>query len=381
MELGELKVPEPSEPSVPSSVSSGTAPPAAPVAEMSVDPAAVARIRAEIQLDDRSKISTFGDRAQRSVTGYADRILAQTRNKDIGETGRLLTDIILKAKQLDPAALEKEGFFSKLFGGARAQIEKFKARFDDVAGQIDAVGIELDRRRETLRRDIAMLDDLHEETKQGIRELDAYIAAGKAFAEEFRTKELPALKARAHAAAAAGGTGAGLMEAQEFQDAQQALDRLDKRVFYLQQARHVGIQQLPQIRIVQASDETLMEQLQASTRLTIPLWKQKMVLLLGLQRQKDAFDLQKTVTDTTNQMLRQTSDMMKGQAVEIEEASQRGIVDLETLEKTNADLIETIQSVVQVQEDGGRTRAEGEARLEQMTGELRTALTDTRYGS
>lgn len=381
-------MPEPSDPSQSSPASAPAAPPAvtatpAPAAapEIAIDPAAVARIRAEIQLDDRSKISTFGDRAQRSVTGYADRILAQTRNKDIGETGKLLTDIILKAKQLDPAALEKEGFFTKLFGGARAQIEKFKARFDDVAGQIDAVGIELDRRRETLRRDIAMLDDLHDETKQGIRELETYIAAGKAFAEEFRTKELPALKTRAEAAAAAGGTGAGLMEAQEFQDAQQALDRLDKRVFYLQQARQVGIQQLPQIRIVQASDETLMEQLQASTRLTIPLWKQKMVLLLGLQRQKDALDLQKTVTDATNQMLRQTSDMMKGQAVEIEEASQRGIVDLETLEKTNADLIETIQSVMQIQEDGRRTRAEVESRLEHMTGELRAALTDTRYGA
>jgi uncharacterized protein YaaN involved in tellurite resistance len=348
-------------------------------AETAVDAGAVARIRAEIQLDDRSKISTFGDRAQRSVTGFADRILAQTRNKDLGETGKLLTDIILKARQIDPAALEKEGFFTKLFGGARAQIEKFKARFDDVAGQIDAVAIELDRRRETLRRDIAMLDDLHDETKQGIRDLETYIEAGKAFAAEFSAKELPALKARAETAAAAGGQGGGLMEAQEYQDAAQALDRLEKRVFYLQQARQIGIQQLPQIRIVQASDETLMEQLQASTRLTIPLWKQKMVLLLGLQRQKDALDLQKTVSDATNQMLRQTSDMMKGQAVEIEEASQRGIVDLETLEKTNADLIETMQSVIEIQENGRRTRAEVEVRLEQLTGELRAALTDTRF--
>ena len=352
-----------------------------PLADLAPDANAVAKIRAEIQLDDRSKISTFGDRAQRSVTGYADRILAQTRNKELGDTGKLLTDIILRAKQLDPAALEKEGFFSKLFGGARAQVEKFKAKFDDVAGQIDAVSIELDRRREALRRDIAMLDDLHDETKQGIRELDSYIAAGKAFADDFRTTQLPALKARADQAASAGAAGAGLMEAQEYQDALQALDRLDKRVYYLQQARQVGIQQLPQIRIVQASDETLMEQLQASTRLTIPLWKQKMVLLLGLQRQKDALDLQKTVTDATNEMLKQTSDMMKGQAVEIEEASQRGIVDLETLEKTNADLIETITSVMTLQEEGRRKRAEAETRMEQLTGELRRGLTDTRFGA
>jgi uncharacterized protein YaaN involved in tellurite resistance len=351
---------------------------AAAIPDIKVDAGAVAKIKAEIQLDDRSRISTYGDRAQRSVTGFADRILAQTKNKELGETGKLLTDIILKAKQLDPAALEKEGFFGRLFGGVKAQVERFKARFDDVAGQIDAVGIELDKRRETLRRDIAMLDDLHDETKGGIGELDAYIAAGKQFVEEFKATQLPALKARADAAAA-GGAGAGLMEAQEYQDAVQALDRLEKRVFYLLQARQIGIQQLPQIRIVQASDETLMEQLQASTRLTIPLWKQKMVLLLGLQRQKDALDLQKTVTDATNEMLRQTSDMMKGQAVEIEEASQRGIVDLETLEKTNADLIETMQNVMQIQQEGRQKRAEVEARLNQLTSELRTALADRRY--
>jgi uncharacterized protein YaaN involved in tellurite resistance len=169
------------------------------------------------------------------------------------------------------------------------------------------------------------------------------------------------------------------MEAQEYKDAEQALDRLEKRVFYLQQARQVGIQQLPQIRIVQAGDETLMEQLQASTRLTIPLWKQKMVLVLGLNRQKEALELQKSVSEATNEMLKQTSEMMKGQALEIEEASQRGIVDIETLEKANTDLIETIQGVVRLQEEGRAKRAEVEARLSVLTAELQTALTDTRF--
>ena len=367
---------EPTSPKAPEPTLHAT-PQAEPPPLPPVDPQALAKIRAEIQLDDRAKIATYGDRAQRNVTGYADRILAQTRNKELGDTGKLLTDIIMRAKKLDPATLEKEGFLGKLFGGARAQLEKFKARFDDVASQIDAVSIELDKRREGLRKDIAMLDDLHDETKASITELDNYIAAGKAFAEQFRTQDLVALQARA--AAAGGEPGQGLMEAQEYQDAQQALDRLEKRVFYLQQARQIGIQQLPQIRIVQSSDETLMEQLQASTRLTIPLWKQKMVLLLGLNRQKEALDLQKNVTDATNEMLKQTSEMMKGQALEIEEASQRGIVDLETLEQANADLIETIQGVIQLQEQGRAKRAEVETRMQGLTEELRLALTDTRF--
>lgn len=362
----------PAAPSTPATPTPATAPP------LQVDPKVIERIRSEIVIGDRAKITTYGDRAQRAATGYADKILSETRNKDIGDTGRLLTDVILKAKKLDPSTLQDEGFFGKLFGGMRAQVERFKARFDDVAGQIDAVGIEIDKRREGLRRDIAMLDQLHEETKSSIMELEAYIQAGKLFVDSYRAGDLPALKARAEQAATAG-QGAGLMEAQEYKDAEQALDRLEKRVFYLQQARQISIQQLPQIRIVQASDETLMEQLQASTRLTIPLWKQQMVLALGLNRQNEALELQKSVTDATNEMLKRTSEMMKDQAIDIEEQSQRGLVDLETLEKTNRDLIDTIQGVLRIQDEGRAKRALVEKRMEELSGELRTALVDTGY--
>ena len=153
------------------------------------------------------------------------------------------------------------------------------------------------------------------------------------FADEYRTGQLPALQAAASKASADGSQD--LMAAQDYQDAVQALDRLEKRVLYLQQARQIAIQQLPQIRIVQNGDSTLIESLQASINLTIPVWKQKMVLLLGLTRQQEALAMQKTVTDTTNQMLKQASEMMKSQAVEIEQQSQRGIVDIDTLAQTN----------------------------------------------
>ncbi|MEK7661395.1 MAG: toxic anion resistance protein, partial [Pseudomonadota bacterium] len=296
---------------------------------------------------------------------------AQTLNKELGETGKLLTDIIAKAKGLDPNALEKKGFFGKLFGGARAEIEKFKGKYEDVASQIDAIGIQLEKRKDGLRRDIAVLDDLHEQTAASIVQLLAYIDAGEEFAKDMRATRLPELKAAAEAAAVAGD---GLIEAQTFKDAEQALDRLEKRVFYLRQARQIGIQQLPQIRIVQSGDETLIESLQASTRLTIPLWKQKMVLVLGLRRQEDALEMQKAVTDATNKMLRETSAMMKNQAIAIEEQSQKGIVDVETLEQANRDLIDTISGVIQTQEEGRTRRAEIEIRMGQMTEELRQAL-------
>lgn len=340
------------------------------------DPAEIARIGDRIDLSDRAGISVYGDRAQQAVSDYSDRILREVRNRDLGEVGKLLTDIIVKSKKLDPASLKDEGFLSRMFSSFRARLERFKEQFEDVAGQIDRIGLELDRHKDILRRDIALLDDLHEETRQSIVQLDAYVQAGKDFAERFRATELPRLKSTADAASA--GPGGGMLEAQVYQDSLQALDRLEKRVFYLQQARQLGIQQLPQIRIVQAGDETLIENLQATSALTVPAWKQKMVILLGLTQQKSALDLQKTVTDATNDMIRQASKMMKDQAIAIEQQSQRGIVDIDTLAAANRDLIDTINGVLKVQEDGRAKRAEAEQRMQKMTIELKKAMIEAR---
>lgn len=361
-----------------------TADPAAPLAGVkaetlpAIKPATelITQIRSQIQLRDRAGMTQFGERAHKRVTEFSDRILSQTRNKDIGETGKLLSDIIMKAKGLDPAAVQNKGLFGRIFGNVKAEITKFKSRFETVAAQIDAIAIELDKRKDVLRRDIAMMDNLHEETKQAIIDLEAYIEAGKVFAADFKAHELPRLQAAAQTASEESDK---LIRAQEYQDAVQALDRLEKRVFYLQQARQIGIQQLPQIRVVQAGDETLIENLQASTQLTIPVWKQKMVLLLGLQRQQEALALQKSVTDATNQMMRQASEMMKEQSIAIEEQSQRGIVDMETLADTNRELIDTIESVLKIQEEGRMKRAEAEKQMAQMTEDLRRTLSNTGF--
>ncbi|TCR68632.1 toxic anion resistance protein [Bosea sp. BK604] len=335
------------------------------------DPNLVAQIKQGIDLGDRALVTSFGDRSQRDVVAFADRVLAQTRNREMGDTGALLLDVIEKARGLDPATVQKAGFFEKLISSAESRLRRFVGRFEDVASQIEGINIQLDKHKDILRRDISLLDDLHEETRRSIQFLEAHIAAGKVFAEEFRNGRLLELKSEADSAQA---TGDGLMAAQAYQDAAQAVDRLEKRVFYLQQARQIGIQQLPQIRLVQAGDETLIENLQATTQLTIPVWKQKMVLLLGLTRQSAALDLQKTVTDATNTMMRQASEMMKSQAIEIEKQAQRGIIDIQTLEKTNRDLIDTVTGVLAVQREGRQKRAAVETRMQQLTGELKTAL-------
>jgi uncharacterized protein YaaN involved in tellurite resistance len=292
----------------------------------------------------------------------------------MGTTGKLLSDILAKARGLDPATIREGGFLSRMFSTMEARLHRFVEQYDDVASQIDRICVELDGNKETLRRDIAILDELHEQTKAALTALDAHIDAVKKFVAEFRAGKLVELEKAAKAQAGSDG----LLAAQAYQDAAQALDRLEKRIFYLQQARQIGIQQLPQIRIVQSGDETLIENLQATTELTIPVWKQKMILLLGLTRQESALELQKTVTDATNQMMRQASEMMKTQAIDIEKQSQRGIVDYQTLEKTNRDLIDTISGVLAIQAEGGKKRAEIEGRMAQLTEDLRSAMSNSR---
>jgi uncharacterized protein YaaN involved in tellurite resistance len=337
-----------------------------------VDSSKVAAIKSDINIQDTAQITAFGERAQREVAGFADRILTQTRNRELGDTGALLSDVIAKAKGLDPADLQKQNFLTRMFGGLRRQIFRFQQRFETVAAQIDRITVELEKRVDIMRRDVTMLDGLHDQTKDSISSLDAYIAAGKAYADEFRRGPLVDLAAKAKGGS--GGDTQDLMAAQQYQDAVQALDRLEKRVLYLQQARQIAIQQLPQIRIVQSGDTTLIESLQASVTLTIPAWKQKMVLLLGLTRQEEALAMQKTVTDTTNQMLRQASEMMKTQAIDIEQQSQKGIVDIETLSKTNQDLIDTIQGVLRVQSEGRQKRALIEQEMDRQTQALKAVL-------
>jgi uncharacterized protein YaaN involved in tellurite resistance len=337
------------------------------------DDGAVAAIARQIDLGDRAMLAGFGEQAQREVVDFADRILDQARNRDLGDTGRLLQDILLKAERLDPAALREQGWFARLFSSLEARVRRFAMEFETVAAQIEGIAIELERHRDTLRRDVAMLDELHRETLAAIARLDTFIAAGRGFAERFRAERLPALQREAEGDAA-------VLAVQALRDATQALDRLEKRVFYLQQARQIGIQQLPQIRIVQGGDETLIESLGATINLAVPLWKQKMVLLLGLSHQRQALEMQRTVTDATNQMLRQTAGMMKDQAIEIERQANRGIVDIETLEATNAELIGAVRGVLAVQQEGRAKRLDAERRMDRMTAELRQALLESGRG-
>ena len=344
----------------------------APQVPVPTGPILETAIKASIHLGDTAQIAGFGEQAQREVAGFADQILQQARGRDLGDTGALLSELMAKAKGLDVADLRKADPITRLIGGVRRQVSRFRSQFETVASQIDAISTELQTRVDRMRHDMQMLDGLHAQARCSISALDGFIAAGKAFADEFRRGELVALQAGAAEPAADGGHD--LLAAQAYQDAMQALDRLEKRVYTLQQARQIAVQQLPQIRVVQNGDATLVESLSASITLTIPAWKQKMVLLLGLERQREALAMQKAVTDTTNALIRRTSEMLKTQALEIERHSQEGVVDLGLLARTNEELIETITGVLNIQAEGRQNRATAETEMKRQTEQLRLTL-------
>ncbi|MEO0393059.1 MAG: toxic anion resistance protein [Pseudomonadota bacterium] len=335
------------------------------------DKALVAKIKSDIDLTDRAHLISFGDSAQREVAAFADRILSETLNKDTGPVGNLLSDMMIKVKGLDPKSLEKLGFFERIFGGVKAKMERFKSQFTNVAAQIDRIALELQSQQETLKRDIAMLDGLHAKNLEQMQTLEAFIVAGTQYVEEARKETIPAMEARLQEV----GDGAeGQLAAQQLNDARQALERLDKKIHDLKLSRVIALQALPQIRLVQSGNATLVEKLQSSVATTIPTWKNQMTIALAIHRQREALELQKNVSEATNQMLKDNAERLRAGTVEVERESQRGVVDIATLSKVNEELIGTINDVLRIQEEGRQQRAAAEQEMKRIEVELKDTL-------
>lgn len=345
------------------------------MAPLELAPAAdlVARFRSEIDLDDRAKILSYGEPAQRDVASYADKILRDTMAKDSGEVGDLMSDLLLKVKGLDPSSLQKLGFIDRLFGGARAKVEKFKGKFTSLADQVDRVALELERQSDQLKRDVAMLDGLYDRNLTHLRTLEAYIQAGTDYLTTARSEVIPALESNARAA---GEGHEAQMAAQRLKDTLDALERLDKRLYDLKLSRTIAMQTMPQIRLIQSGNATLADKLQSSIHTTIPTWKNQMTIALALHRQKEALSLQREVSNTTNEMLKKNAAALRTGSVEIEKESQRGIVDIETLVKVNEELIGTIGDILRIQHEGRDARAKAEGEMRKIETDLKTTLLD-----
>lgn len=339
------------------------------ISKLSPDAVAKARAVADtIRLDDSNAVVQYGVGAQAKIAGFADTILTEIRNKDAGYVGETLTDLMVKIKGVDVGGLGKDpGFLGKLFGGLKAQFAKFMSRYESLATQIDKTVAELEKSRMQLLRDITMLDGLYTKNTEYLQELDIYIAAGQMKLEQARIEILPELQKKASESNDP-------VDGQKLQDFNQFLNRFEKKLHDMKLSRMISIQTGPQIRLIQNNNQTLVEKIQSSIVNTMPLWKNQIIIAISLFRQKGSLELQRSVTDTTNELLSKNSEMLKQGSIEIAKESERGIVELETLQKVNTDLITTIEETLKIQQEGKQKRAAAEIELVKMEEDLKSRL-------
>lgn len=307
--------------------------------------------------------STYARDAQRSLSDFADNVLAHTSNKATGEAGELLRELLAEVEGAELSGIKEIPIIGKVVVG----IDKLRRTYQKVAPQVDEVVEKLERAQAQMVADIAMYDTMYERNVEQYRALKVYIAAGKDALARFRADALPALEAEAASSGDA-------MGAQVLKDFKDKLDRFEKRLDDLDRVSVVSLQLAPQIKLLQNADKSISEKIDTTISTTIPLWKSQMVIALGLANQRAALDLQKSVDDTTNKLLRANAEALQQGAVAAEEATQRGSVDIETLEEVNQRLIDTLHETIRIQQEGRAARADAEGRMRRIESDLKAAL-------
>ena len=323
----------------------------------------------KIDLNDSAIILQYGAACQKKIAEFSDNALAGVRTKDLGQTSDMIADLVSELKGFD--ATEEEKGFLGIFKKAGSQVTRLKARYDKAENNIDMITGKLEDHQNQLLKDIIMLDKMYETNLNYFKELTMYIMAGKKKLEAERATTLPELKAKAKQS--------GLThDAQAANDYAAMCDRFEKELYDLELTRTISVQMAPQIRLIQNNDAILSEKIQSTINNTIPLWKNQMVLALGLAHSKEALETQRAVTDMTNELLKKNADMLKQGTVEIAQESERGIVDIETVAYTNQQLITTLDEVLRIQDEGRAKRREAEDQLIRIETELKNKLLEIR---
>lgn len=322
----------------------------------------------KIDITESNTVLHYGSAAQKKISDFSDTALQNVRTKDLGEIGDLLGQLVTELKNYDAdEPTEKKGFFASLFDKGQDTTSKFKIKYESAEKNVERVANMLEAHQITLLKDIALLDELYERNQQNTKELTMYILAGRKRVNEIRENELPALVAKAKAS--------GLPEdAQEANDLEQACVRFEKKLYDLALTRQISIQMAPQIRLVQNNDTLMTEKIQSTLVNTIPLWKNQIVLALGISHSKEAMEAQREVTDMTNTLLKKNAETLHQATVETAKESERGIVDLETLKHTNEQLISTLEEVQQIQKEGRNKRVQAEQELAKIENQLTNKL-------
>ena len=326
----------------------------------------VAAFSKTIDLTNPDHVMLYGADAQKKISGFADTVLGNVKTGDTGEVGDILTKLITELKGFN-AAGEKPKGLKGLFFGAKQQIATIQAKYEDVAKNVEGIAGSLEDHQVQLLKDVAMFNKLYDMNLQYFHELTMYIVAGEQRLQEVRDTDLKRLQ---DIAAASGDA----MDAQRANDLAAQCDRFEKKLHDLKLTRQISMQMAPQIRLLQNNNSLLVERIQSTLVNTLPLWKNQMVLALGLHHSQQAMQAQKAVTDMTNELLKKNAETLKMGTIETAKESERGIIDLETLVQTNQSLIDTINEVSRIQAEGRQKRAEAEKTLAHMEKELKEKL-------
>ena len=323
----------------------------------------------KIDIGDSQMVLQYGAAAQKSVASFSESALNAVRTKDLGEVGDTLSNLVVELRDFGEEE-EKGGLFG-FFKKAGNKLETMKAQYGKAEANVEKIIRELEQHQVTLMKDIAMFDQMYELNLKYYKELTMYIIAGKKRLAQVRSTDLEELRRKAEASGAA-------EDAQAYNDLAQMCERFEKKLHDLELTRMVSIQMGPQTRMLQNNDTLMVEKIQSSLVNTIPLWKSQMVLALGLENSRKATAAQTAVTNATNELLKRNADMLKMGTVATAKEAERSIIDIETLQHTNQQLISTLDEVIQIQKDGAQKRREAEVELGRIEGELKQKLMELR---
>ena len=323
---------------------------------------------AKIDIENTNQILQYGAGTQKKMADFSDTALENVKTQDLGEIGELISNVVGELKDFD---VQEEGKFFGFFRKQTSKIENLKNKYDKAQANVEKITDSLQQHQVRLMKDSAMLDKMYEQNLNYFKELTMYILAGKKKLEETRNGKLAEMKNKA--------TLSGLPEdAQAARDLDEKCSRFEKKLHDLELTRTIAMQTAPQIRLIQNNDTVMVEKIQTTIVNTIPLWKSQMVLALGIAHSAEAAQAQRQVTDITNELLRKNAETLHMATVETAKESERGIVDLETLQKTNADLIQTLDDVMRIQMEGRQKRQAAEMEMHRMEEELKRKLLEIR---
>ena len=319
----------------------------------------------KIDIMDSNMILQYGAAAQKNVASFSENALTSVRTKDLGEVGKSLSELVVELKGFGEEE-EKKGLFGRL-KKTGSKLETMKAQYAKVETNVDQIARELERHQVALMKDVAMFDQMYELNLKYYKELTMYILAGKKKLADVQANELPALKAKAEQSGSQ-------EDAQRYNDMVQMCDRFEKKLHDLELTRMISVQMGPQTRLLQNNDTLMVEKIQSSLVNTIPLWKSQMVLALGMEHGRQATAAQSAVTEMTNELLKKNADMLKMGTIQTDKEAERSVVDIETLQHTNQQLIDTLDEVLNIQREGAQKRREAEVELGKIEGELKRKL-------